>query len=120
MRVECLYDGRDLCRLLDKALDGEHDIVLELDLRGVQHELEERLQGFLNRGGEPGEEAAQLANHSEYVPALINEYIVPLALLMAPLEFEEDPRDQRLHEGDHILPDVLMVVLHEILQETEV
>ena len=38
---------RDLSTLFDEAFDGEYDIVLKLDLDGVDHELKEWLQGLL-------------------------------------------------------------------------
>ena len=36
------------------------------------------------------------------------------------LKFCKDPGHQGMHKGYDILPDVLVVVLHEILQEAEV
>jgi len=83
----------DLPTLLDEALDSKDDIVFELDLAGVDHELKEWLQRLLQSRCILRHEAVHLANHPQHVPALVDDQVIALALLMAGLQLDQDALD---------------------------
>ena len=79
---------------LDKSLEHKHNVVLKLYLGWFYDELEQRFQLLLYLCVESWDKCVDLHNLSDYIPALVNHYVIPLSFLMTNLKLIEDSHNQ--------------------------
>jgi hypothetical protein len=85
---DCPQDwGYGFC-LPNEALKGQYYVVLELDSSWVNHELEKWLHRVLDGLCITGHEGVKLAYQAKHVPALVDNDVVLLSLLMAVFELD--------------------------------